>query len=45
MQLELLIGASFQMISSAVAEGRIDELPELEDELISRANVFQPVPA
>jgi AcrR family transcriptional regulator len=44
MQLELLIGASFQMISSAVADGRIEELPELEEELISRANVFQPVP-
>jgi hypothetical protein len=45
MQLELLIGAGFQAIAQAVSDGQVADLPELEPELISRANVFEPVPA
>jgi AcrR family transcriptional regulator len=41
-QLELLIGAGFQDIAAAVAEGRVVGLPELLPELTSRANVFEP---
>jgi hypothetical protein len=44
-QLELLIGAGFQAIAQAVSDGQVAGLPELEPELISRANVFEPVPA
>jgi hypothetical protein len=45
MQLELLIGAGFQMIAAAVADGRVAELPELEAELAARASVFDPLAA
>jgi AcrR family transcriptional regulator len=41
-QLELLIGAGFQAIAAAVAEGRVHELLELLPELTSRAYVFEP---
>lgn len=44
-QLELLIGAGFQAIATAVISGDISELPELEPELESRASVFEPVVA
>jgi hypothetical protein len=45
MQLELLIGAAFQAISTAVSSGNIADLPELMPELTSRAYVFEPVAA
>jgi hypothetical protein len=45
MQLELLIGAGFQMIARAVTTGEVHELPELEPELQYRAFVFEPVAA
>jgi AcrR family transcriptional regulator len=45
MQLELLIGAAFQAIAAAVAEGRVAELPDLLPDLTSRAYVFEPVAA
>jgi AcrR family transcriptional regulator len=45
LQLELLIGAAFQAISAAVTAGDIADLPELESELVWRAEVFEPVPA
>jgi hypothetical protein len=41
-QLELLIGAGFQAIATAVAEDRNARLPELLAELTSRAYVFEP---
>lgn len=41
-QIELLIGAGFQAIAAAVAEGRVAELPALVPELTSRAYVFEP---
>ena len=45
MQHELLVGASFQLISSHVAEGQIDELPELAPELAELAGIFEPLAA
>jgi hypothetical protein len=45
LQLELLVGAGFQAIAAAVSEGRIADLPALEPELVSRATVFEPLPA
>lgn len=45
MQLELLIGASFQAIAAAVAEDRVVDLEELAPELKERASVFEPVTA
>jgi hypothetical protein len=45
MQIELLIGASFQAIASAVAEGRLAEYETLAAELESRAFVFEPLAA
>jgi AcrR family transcriptional regulator len=45
MQLELLIGSTFQAIASAVAEDRLDEFEQLASELESRAFVFEPVAA
>ena len=41
-QLELLIGAGFQAIATAVAQDRLAELPQLLAELTSRAYVFEP---
>lgn len=41
-QLELLIGASFQTIASAVGERRVDQLEALMPELETRAHVFEP---
>lgn len=41
-QLELLIGASFQAIAAAVSEGRLEQLEHLAPELESRAFVFEP---
>lgn len=43
-QVELLIGAGFHAVSAAVADGRTEELPGLQRELVSRAYVFQPIP-
>jgi hypothetical protein len=43
-QVELVIGAGFHAVSSVVADGRVDELPSLQRELISRVYVFEPVP-
>jgi AcrR family transcriptional regulator len=43
-QLELLIGASFQAIATAVSERRVEELERLMPELESRAYVFEPAP-
>jgi AcrR family transcriptional regulator len=43
-QFELLIGAAFQAIAAAVAEGRIGELATLEDELVELDGVFEPQP-
>jgi AcrR family transcriptional regulator len=45
MQHEMLVGASFQLISSRVADGQIDELPELGPELAELAGIFEPVAA
>jgi AcrR family transcriptional regulator len=45
MQLELLIGASFQLISARVADRRISELPALGPALDALANAFEPVAA
>lgn len=45
MQLELLIGAGFQAIATAIETGDVNGLPALEPELESRALVFEPVPA
>jgi AcrR family transcriptional regulator len=44
-QLELLIGAAFQAIATAVETGDVAELPELVPELRSRAFVFEPAAA
>jgi AcrR family transcriptional regulator len=44
-QLELLIGASYQAIAAAVAEYGPAALPRLESELVSRAVAFEPVAA
>ena len=45
MQLELLIGASYQAIVTAVAEDGPEALPRLESELVSRAVAFEPAAA
>lgn len=42
MQLELLIGAGFQALSHAVAQGKLHKLAALEPELVTRAFVFEP---
>jgi AcrR family transcriptional regulator len=43
MQFELLVGAAFQAIAAAVAEGRMCDLSELEHELAQLDGVFEPV--
>lgn len=43
LQLELLVSAGFRAIGAAVADGRGAALPELEPELASLAEVFEPV--
>jgi AcrR family transcriptional regulator len=45
MQLELLIGASFQLIAAQVADGRVRQLPQLGSELAELADVFEPAAA
>lgn len=45
MQHEMLIGACFQLISSRVEDGQIDELPDLGRELVELAGVFEPIAA
>jgi hypothetical protein len=45
MQHEMLVGASFQLISSRVAEGQIDQLPDLGAELAEVTGLFEPVAA
>ena len=42
LQLELLVSAGFRAIGAAVAEGPVAALPELEPELVSVAEVFEP---
>lgn len=42
-QLELLIGATFQAIGSVIAAGDVTSLPALAPELEQRAFVFEPV--
>jgi hypothetical protein len=44
-QLEMLLGASFHLIASRVAEGRIEDLPDLRLELAELAGVFEPAAA
>jgi len=45
MQLELLIGSTFQTIAASIAHGEPAHLPALEPEIESRAYVFAPVAA
>jgi AcrR family transcriptional regulator len=45
MQHEMLVGASFQLISSRVEEGEIDALLELGPELAELAGIFEPIAA
>ena len=45
MQYEMLLGASFQLISSRVEGGRIDALPELGPDLAELAGIFEPIAA
>ena len=45
MQHEMLVGASFQLISSRVADGQIDELPDLGRELAELTGLFEPIAA
>jgi hypothetical protein len=45
MQLELLIGASYQLISARVADRRIADLLEMGPELDALADTFEPVAA
>jgi len=44
-QHEMLVGASFQLISSRVEEGRIDTLADLGSELAELAGIFEPIAA
>ena len=44
-QHEILVGASFQLISSRVADGQIDELSDLGLELADLAGLFEPIAA
>jgi hypothetical protein len=44
-QVEMLLGASFHLIASQVADGRIRELPELSAELAQLADMFEPIAA
>jgi hypothetical protein len=41
----VLVGASFQLISSRVVDGQIDGLPELAPELAELAGIFEPIAA
>jgi AcrR family transcriptional regulator len=43
-QLEVLLGASFHLIATRVAEGRIAELAELDEELAELGEMFDPRP-
>ena len=45
LQLELLIGSSFQTIATSIAHGEVAHLPALQPELESRAYVFAPLAA
>ena len=45
MQHELLVGASFHLISSRVEDGQIDGLLELGPELAQLAGMFEPIAA
>jgi hypothetical protein len=42
LQFELLAGALFRGIAAAVHDGRVHELPEMLDEILAAADVFQP---
>jgi AcrR family transcriptional regulator len=44
-QHEMLVGASFQLISSRVEDGLIDTLPDLGSELGELAGIFEPIAA
>jgi AcrR family transcriptional regulator len=45
MQHEMLVGASFQLISSRVEDGQIDALLDLGPELAELAGLFEPIAA
>jgi AcrR family transcriptional regulator len=45
MQHEMLVGATFQLISAHVEDGQIDALPELGPELAEMAGMFEPIAA
>jgi hypothetical protein len=45
MQHEMLVGASFQLISSRVEDGQVDALLELGPELAELAGIFEPIAA
>jgi AcrR family transcriptional regulator len=44
-QHEMLVGASFQLISSRVGDGQVDALLELGPELAELAGIFEPIAA
>jgi AcrR family transcriptional regulator len=44
-QHEMLVGASFQLISSRVEDGQVDALLELGPELAELAGIFEPIAA
>ena len=44
-QLEMLLGASFHLIATHVADGRIDDLPDLCAELSELTGMFEPLAA
>jgi AcrR family transcriptional regulator len=45
LQHELLLGAVFRLIAGNVASGRIEELPDLTDNLAELMGVFEPIAA
>jgi AcrR family transcriptional regulator len=44
-QYEMLVGASFQLISSRVEDGQVDALLDLGPELAELAGIFEPIAA
>ena len=44
-QLEMLLGASFHLIATRVADGRVDDLPDLCGELAELTGMFEPLAA
>jgi hypothetical protein len=41
----MLVGPSFQLISSRVEDGQVDALLELDPELAELAGIFEPIAA